>query len=184
MGTRLKAGKGVYFMILNYYELLNIRYDADISDIKTAYQDKILKTDDTMREQLNTAYMTLSNDKLRQKYDLSIGIHKYKNVSPLYKAGKGFLRVMLTLIDAFMTWYWCFLFVLLCAATGYLYYKYKTTGEVNISYYYDKYFLIIIVLGFIALIDLISHYYIRRLNRKLKHYKWEIIRNSFQDRRE
>ena len=91
-------------MILNHYELLGIRYDADISDIKDAYQNKILKSDDTMREQLNTAYMTLSNDKLRQKYDLSIGIHKYKNVSPLYKAGKGFLRLVLTFLDAFFTW--------------------------------------------------------------------------------
>lgn len=170
-------------MILNHYELLGIRYDADISDIKDAYQNKILKSDDTMREQLNTAYMTLSNDKLRQKYDLSIGIHKYKNVSPLYKAGKGFLRLVLTFIDAFMTWYWCFLFVLICAAAGYLYYKYKTIGVIDLSYYYDKYFFIIIILGSIAVIDLISHYYIRRLNRKLKHYKWEIVRNSCEDKR-
>ena len=162
-------------MILNYYEMLGIRYDADISDIKDAYQNKILKSDDTMREQLNTAYMTLSNDKLRQKYDLSIGIHKYKNVSPLYKAGKGFLRLVLTFLDAFFTWYWCFLGVLIITSGGYLYYRYRLDEYLDISIYFDKYYVIIIVLGVVALLDLVAHYYVRRLNRKLKHYNWEVL---------
>lgn len=162
-------------MILNHYELLGIRYDADMSDIKAAYQTKILKSDDTMREQLNTAYMTLSNDKLRQKYDLSIGIHKYKNVSSLYKAGKGFLRLILTLLDAFFTWYWCFLGVLIIASGGYLYYRYRLDGYLDISIYLDKHYVIIIILGAVALVDLVTHYYIRRLNRKLKHYNWEVL---------
>ena len=162
-------------MILNYYELLGIRYDATNDDIEKSYKDKILKSDETMKEQLNTAYMTLINDNRRSRYDLSIGIHKYKKVSPVKKVGKGGLRFILTLLDAFFTWYWCFLGVLIIAAGGYLYYKYRTDGFINLSIYYDKYRIVLIILGAVALMDLASHYYIRRLNRKLKHYKWEIL---------
>ncbi len=162
-------------MLLNYYELLEIRYDATKEDIEKAYKEKILKADDTMTEQLNTAYMTLIDKSRRDRYDLRIGIHKYRKVSPAAKAGKGLLRLILTILDAFMTWYWCFLFVCIAAAGGYLFYKYRTDGVINILAYYDKYMVVIIVMGVVALIDLISHYYIRRLNRTLKHYKWEIL---------
>lgn len=162
-------------MILNYYELLEIRYDADNADIKAAYQKKILKADDTMTELLNTAYMTLSDDYRRQKYDLSIGIHKYRRVSLIKRVGKSGLRIVLTFLDAFFTWYWCFLGVLTIAASGYLYYRYRTDGNIDLSSYYEKYFMILIILLVVAFIDLVTHYYIRRLNRKLKHYKWEIL---------
>ncbi len=162
-------------MLLNYYELLNIRYDASVEDIEKSYKEKILKSDETMKEQLNTAYMVLIDENRRSKYDLSIGIHKYRKVSPIKKAGKGGLRLVLTLLDAFFTWYWCFLGVLIVAAGGYLYYRYRTDGSVDVYTYYDRYLKVLIILGIVALLDLILHYYIRRLNRKLKHYKWEIL---------
>ena len=161
-------------MILNYYELLGVRYDADNDAIKAAYQVKILKADDNMTQLLNTAYMTLTDQKLRTKYDLSIGIHKYKKVPVALKAGKGFTRIILTLLDAFLTWFWCFLFVIIIAAGGYALYKYKVDGSFDYIYYLTKYKIIFIILGIISILDLIFHYYIRRINRKLKHYKWEI----------
>ncbi len=162
-------------MLRNYYELLGIRYDANNEDIEKAYKDKILKSDETIKEQLNTAYMTLIDESRRSKYDLRIGIHKYKKVSPIKKAGKGGLRLILTLLDAFFTWYWCFLGVLIVAAGGYLYYRYRLDGYLDISIYFDKHYVIIIILGVVALLDLVAHYYIRRLNRKLKHYNWEVL---------
>lgn len=172
MGEKVEIG---YIMILNHYELLGIRYDASRKDIEKAYKEKILKSDETIKEQLNTAYMVLTDDKRRNKYDLSIGIHKYKKVSPVKKVGKGGLRLMLTLLDAFFTWYWCFLGVLIIASGGYLYYRYRLDGYLDISIYLDKHYVIIIILGAVALVDLVTHYYIRRLNRKLKHYNWEVL---------
>ena len=161
-------------MIQNYYELLDIGFDASIKDIEVAYKNKILKTDELMKEHLNTAYMTLIDDKRRRKYDLSLGIHKYRKVSPIKKVGKGLLRAFLTVMDAFLTWYWCLLFVLIAFSLGYVYYKGQKSGGFDYTYYLDKYRIVLIILGTVGVLDLIFHYYVRRANRKLKHFKWEI----------
>lgn len=169
-------------MLKNHYELLGLEINASDEQIKAAYREKIAKEDDSlMSEYIQTAYYVLKHPIRRQTYDLSIGIHKYKQVSKGKKAGKGIIRVILTALDYLCTFYWCVLLaivLLVLANYIYTYYMYGTIEKSIVSFlleHKDE----IIVLGGFAVFDFLVHYYIRRANRKLKNYKWEyIIKNE------
>ena len=163
-------------MLRNHYELLGVQLNASNDEIRAAYIKKITtETDTLMSEYIKTAYYVLKNPIRRQKYDLSLGIHKYRKVPGSYRVGKGIARGILTVLDFLFTFYWCVLLAIILIVTGIYIYKYKTTGTIDFSVvsFFIKYKDEVIILGGLALIDLLGHYYIRRANRLLKNYKWE-----------
>ena len=93
--------------IFNHYEILGVPYDATEEQITNAYIEKMQVGLPGMDEKYKTAYYILMNDRRRSKYDKRIGIHKYKKVSVLVRLLKGIARVILTLLDALFSFYWC-----------------------------------------------------------------------------
>ena len=172
--------------VLNYYELLGIPYDADDNEIREAYNNKIINAkNEIMTEKYKTAYFTLADINRRQSYDLYIGMHKYRKVNIFLRFGKALLRVVLTLVDAFFSFYWCFLFVIICFVFVSVYNQntyeqahniigFLNTYGRNVIEYVGQNRTVGIILIAIAAIDVIFHFYIRRLNRYLKHYRWEV----------
>jgi hypothetical protein len=126
-----------------------------------------------MKEQLDTAYYVLSDGVRRQKYDYAIGIHRYKTVPKLYRFAKGMARLVLTAADALLTFYWCFFFVVAAYGTGLAIYKLYKENNPIIAFMQAYREEITILVG-LALEDGLLHFYVRRANRKLKHYNWEI----------
>lgn len=154
-------------MILNYYELLGLRYDAATEQISEAYHKKVAECKyDFMRQRYDTAYYNLIDDYRRFKYDQSIGLYRYRKHGKIYRISVILTRVVLTITDAFMTFYWCFLFVVIVYVCAELYLK---TGSINLSMLGILYPDEIYILVLIALMDLVGHFYIRRANRFLKH---------------
>lgn len=70
--------------MVTHYEILKVKFDADLADIKKAYRDRLLnvhpdKNNDVKKPELNTsvnaiqeAYRVLINRELRNKYDHEI----------------------------------------------------------------------------------------------------------------
>lgn len=159
-------------MLRNYYELLKVDYDATREDIIKAYQEKIrLCPDEIMEEKYRTAYYNLSDSGRRHKYDISLGIHKYKKVSCLTRMAKVFFRVILTILDGVLSFWWCFVSVAIIAAVIYDYYINKNFDLIRIYYQYSDESKILFLC---SCIDLLIHFYIRRANRYLKNQKWEV----------
>lgn len=162
--------------VVNHYELLQLPINATTEQIKGAYNEKMEHATPAMAEQYKTAYYILTDPVRRQKYDLSLGIHKYRNVPVIYRIGKAIARVILTVLDALFSFYWCFLFVIIVAIAGLGIYKWKTTGVLpDIVTFGTLHRYEIIMLAGFAAIDLLGHFYVRRANRFLKHYNWEYI---------
>lgn len=161
---------------VNHYELLAVRIDASTEEVKAAYNEKIMHASGDMADKYKTAYYILSDPVRRQKYDLKLGIHKYRNVPVVLRIGKALARVILTLLDAIFSFYWCFLIVVVLAVVIYNLYLYKNQGIVFdfIKYVAAHKDEIIILAGF-AGVDMATHFYVRRANRYLKHYAWEYI---------
>lgn len=162
--------------VVNHYELLQLPINATTEQIKAAYNEKIEYATPAMAEQYKTAYYILTDPVRRQKYDVSLGIHKYRNVPVIYRIGKAIARVILTVLDALFSFYWCFLFVIIVAIAGFGIYKWKNTGALPdiVTFCALHRYEIIMLAGFAA-IDLLGHFYVRRANRFLKHYNWEYI---------
>lgn len=159
-------------MIQNSYEMLGINYDADHDAIYKAYSEKILCCDsDIMREKYKTAYYKLIDDERRYEYDISLGIHRYRKLGFIRRGFKIVARIILTLIDAVMTFYWCFLWVLVVYTVGISYYQQHVIDVTSLLLRYSDE---IYILFLFALMDLVLHFYVRRANRYLKHYKGEI----------
>lgn len=162
-------------MLQNHYELLNIKYDADLNEIRSAYEEKIMSANELMSEKYKTAYYHLSDESRRQRYDLSIGIHKYKKVSFVKKLLKSFLRFVLTILDALCTFYWCLIIAVIIAVLVYVIYNFYNTGTFNPDQIDVMKYKTECMLAFsIAVLDLVIHFPIRRANRFLKHYQWEV----------
>ncbi len=162
--------------VVNHYELLQLPISATTEQIKAAYDEKMEHATPVMAEQYKTAYYILTDQVRRQKYDLELGIHKYRNVPAIYRVGKAIARVILTVLDALFSFYWCFLFVIIVATIGFWIYKWKTAGALpDIVAFCSKYRYEIEILAGFAAVDLLGHFYIRRANRFLKHYTWEYI---------
>ena len=162
--------------VVNHYQLLQLPINATTEQIKGAYNEKMEHATPAMAEQYKTAYYILTDPVRRQKYDLSLGIHKYRNVPVIYRIGKAIARVILTVLDALFSFYWCFLFVIIVAIAGLGIYKWKTTGVLpDIVTFGTLHRYEIIMLAGFAAIDLLGHFYVRRANRFLKHYNWEYI---------
>lgn len=162
--------------IVNNYELLSIPINATEDEVRAAYEQKMVRANKEMSEKYKTAYYILTDPYRRQKYDLQLGIHKYRNVPRIYRVGKACARVILTILDAVCSFYWCLLVVIVLGVVGYKFYLYKNQGIIFepfsfVTMHQDE----IIILGGFALMDLIGHFYIRRANRFLKHYDWEYI---------
>lgn len=162
--------------IVNHYELLQLPINATSEQVKAAYNEKMEHATSTMAEQYKTAYYILTDPVRRQKYDMSLGIHKYRNVPVIYRIGKAIARVILTVLDALFSFYWCFLFVIIAAIAGFWIYKWRTEGVLPdiVAFCMLHRYEIIMLVGFAA-IDLLGHFYVRRANRFLKHYNWEYI---------
>lgn len=107
--------------VVNHYELLQLPINATTEQIKAAYNEKMEHATPAMAEQYKTAYYILTDPVRRQKYDMSLGIHKYRNVPVIYRIGKAIARVILTVLDALFSFYWCFLFVIIAAIAGFGY---------------------------------------------------------------
>jgi hypothetical protein len=163
-------------LILNHYELLGVDVNANTEDIEKAYRGKLLSSRDRIiKEQFDTAYYVLSDDTRRQRYDEAIGIHRYRKVPPVYRIGKGLLRAALTVTDALFTFYWSFFFVVIAYGLGQALYRLYTEDMSILAYIQEHKEEIIILVG-LAMEDALLHFYVRRANRKLKHYNWEIKR--------
>lgn len=162
--------------VVNHYELLQLPINATTEQIKAAYNEKMEHATPAMAEQYKTAYYILTDPVRRQKYDLSLGFHKYRNVPVIYRIGKAIARMILTVLDALFSFYWCFLFVIIVAIAGFGIYKWKTAGVLPdiVTFCALHRYEIIMLAGFAA-IDLLGHFYVRRANRYLKHYNWEYI---------
>lgn len=161
--------------VFNYYTILGVPIDASEYAIKQAYEDKMPQArSGLMAERYRTAYYVLTDAKRRQEYDLSLGIHKYKKTSIWKKILKGIARVLLTLLDALFSFYWCFLVVLIIYATGLIVVENDELSIELMLEYVSKWNLEIYLLALFSLVNITLHYYIRRLNRYLKHFKWEI----------
>lgn len=164
-------------MILNYYELLNVGAEATEQQIEEAHREKTMKCDSNlMKQRYDTAYYHLTDGKRRYEYDRSLGIHRYKKHGVFYRIMIRLIRFVLTLLDALMTFYWCFLVVVVCCSVCYSVYPVLTSGAVSISAvasavseYVGKYVDEIYILSILALMDLTGHFYVRRANRYLKH---------------
>lgn len=173
---RIGARSG-YGMILNYYELLNVGAHATEQQIEAAYREKIMKCDsDLMKQRYDTAYYHLTDGKRRYEYDRSLGIHRYKKHGVFYRFMIGLIRGVLTILDALMTFYWCFLIVVVCCSICDIVYPVLTSGAVSLSAvvsvaaeFAGKYVDEIYILSILALMDLAGHFYVRRANRYLKH---------------
>lgn len=163
-------------MLQNHYELLGINYDADLSEIRSAYEEKIMSANELMSEKYKTAYYHLSDERRRQKYDRDIiGIHKYKKVSFVKKFLKIFLRFILTILDVLCTFYWCLLVAIAISLLFYTAYNFYNTGafypeQIDLMKYRSPCILALSI----AVLDLLIHFPIRRANRFLKHYQWEL----------
>ena len=162
--------------VVNHYDLLQLPINATTEQIKGAYNEKMEHATPAMAEQYKTAYYILTDPVRRQKYDLSLGIHKYRNVPVIYRIGKAIARMILTVLDALFSFYWCFLFVIIVAIAGFGIYKWKTAGVLPdiVTFCALHRYGIIMLAGFAA-IDLLGHFYVRRANRFLKHFNWEYI---------
>ena len=173
--------------VLNYYELLDISYDATYDTIRAAYKDKIVKSNGLLDENYKTAYYVLSNPVRRRKYDLRIGIHKYRKVGRIYKIMKALARMVLTVLDAFFSFFWCFLLVVVCFVFVCVYVQNAAALDaLNFSFEWIKtyagrlfdfilaYKLRVGIMVIIMIADLVLHSRIRRTNRMLKHFKWEV----------
>lgn len=159
-------------MIQNNYEILGVKYDADEDTIRRAYTEKMQNcSSELMREKYKTAYYKLMDGERRYNYDLSLGIHRYRKVGFVRKLFRQVIRAFLTFTDALMTFYWCFLFVLVVYALGDYYYR---NGVIEITALVQQYKDELYILALLAMLDALLHYYVRRINRYLKHYKWEV----------
>lgn len=161
----------------NYYELLGISPDSNDIDIRKAYIEKSqYLVSDSLKQDLDSAFQTLIDPVSRNKYDRSIGLHRYKKVNKGVRTGKGILRVLLTGIDAAFTWWWSFLLAIILCLIGYTLYQYYWYGVV-IEYkpLIIQYKLYLYIVFGISIIIFLSHYYVRRANRYLKHLDWEVI---------
>ena len=180
-------GRVVWMGVLNYYELLDISYDATYDTIRAAYKDKIVKSNGLLDENYKTAYYVLSNPVRRRKYDLRIGIHKYRKVGRIYKIMKALARMVLTVLDAFFSFFWCFLLVVVCFVFVCVYVQNAAALDaLNFSFEWIKtyagrlfdfilaYKLRVGIMVIIMIADLVLHSRIRRTNRMLKHFKWEV----------
>lgn len=161
-------------LILNHYDLLGVGINAHTDEIIKAYEGKVcLCRDSLMKEQLDTAYYVLSDGVRRQRYDLSMGIHRYRKVPKVYRIAKGMARLVLTVADALLTFYWCFFFVVAAYGLSLAVYKLYKENSPIIAFMQAHKEEITILVG-LALEDGLLHFYVRRANRKLKHYNWEI----------
>lgn len=161
----------------NHYDLLGIGIDATTEEIAEAYRAKTEKfTNEYMHENYKTAYYVLSDPCRREQYDISLGLHKYRRVPGLLKVLKAAARVLLTTTDALLSFYWCALAVvfiygiisvLQCCHSSHMEFI-----AAAMKIWYRNQDLITVLTGF-ALIDMVLHFYIRRTNRLLKHFKWE-----------
>jgi hypothetical protein len=113
----------------------------------------------------------LSNKKKRFRYDLSLGIHRYKKVPLILRALKLLSRIILTILDGLMRFYWFFLFTTVAYV---LVGSYINNGYIDFMNIYENYRDESQILFLLALIDALLHFYVRRLNRFLKHYNWEV----------
>lgn len=155
------------YLIFNYYELLGLRYDASKDQILVSYRQKIdCSKSNLMKQRYDTAYFNLIDDERRFKYDQSIGLYRYRKHGNLFKTSVILARLLLTVTDTVMTFYWCFLLVVTLYACAELYMR---TGSIDLSLLWKMYFDEIYILALIALIDLVGHFYVRRANRYLKH---------------
>ena len=80
--------------VVNHYELLQLPINATTEQIKAAYNEKMEHATPAMAEQYKTAYYILTDPVRRQKYDMSLGIHKYRNVPVIYRIGKAIARAV------------------------------------------------------------------------------------------
>lgn len=159
-------------MLRNYYELLKVGYDAAPDMIKKAYRDRMkLCSDDNLAEKYRTAYYNLFDSKRRHNYDISIGIHKYKKVSRLKRVAKTLAAFFLTLLDSLLSFWWCFALALIAIAIAYDYYNNKNFDLIRIFLKYEDESRILFLC---SLIDLVIHFYVRRANRYLKNFNWEV----------
>lgn len=159
-------------MLCNYYDLLKVGYDATQEDIIKAYREKMrLCQDEIMEEKYRTAYYNLSNARRRHKYDISLGIHKYKKVSCFKRVIKVFFRAILTILDALLSFWWCFVCASIIAAVICDYYINKNFDLIRICIKYSDESKILFLC---SLLDLTLHFYVRRANRYLKNQKWEV----------
>lgn len=170
----LLCKEGDYIGIFNYYEILGVPYDAATEEIVAAYYEKTQKGSSLMQDKYNTAYYILTDKRKRSKYDRAIGMHKYKKVPAIAKIMKAAARVMLTLLDAFFSFYWCFLFVILAYSVAVILYENNQLSFSLIYEYVSDHCLKASVMISVAVVDALLHFHIRRLNRFLKHYKWEM----------
>lgn len=161
---------------VNHYELLSLPINATTEDVIAAYNEKMEHASAEMADKYKTAYYILSDPVRRQKYDLRLGIHKYRHVPVVFRIGKALVRVILTLLDALLSFYWCFIIVVVIAVILYNFYLYKEQGVLFdlMSYLAENRDEIIILTGF-AGVDAVLHFYVRRANRFLKHYDWEYV---------
>lgn len=170
----LLCKEGDYIGVFNYYEILGLSYDATDEEIVAAYYNKLKTGSCLMTDKYKTAYYILSNDTRRKKYDYSIGIRKYRRVCFTKRLIKVLARIILTLLDAFFSFFWCFLLVIIIYSIAAIIYR---ENHFSINLLYD--FIVChdnetMLIAAIALIDVMTHYHIRRLNRRLKHYNWEV----------
>ena len=175
-------------MILNYYELLGLEFSASESQINEAYEKKVEACrSSTMKQRYDTAYYYLSDDRRRYKYDQSIGIHRYRKHSFMFRLIVVLTRFILSLVDAVMTFYWCFLVVIIVFVIAAIYMR---TGSVYEAFdvvsivrkYHDETY----ILALLALIDLTGHFYVRRANRFLKNNReleYEAYRKLIQKKK-
>lgn len=158
----------------NYYELLGVPVNASKNDIYKAYKNKIIKcTNEKKKEEYDTAYYVLTNEKNRYNYDVSIGIKKYRIVPRYYKVFKALARVILTVIDSVMDFYRCFFIVLVFALLMKCICEYFIVGVSGIKkvLFFYKELILAAVIALFAVV--ILQFYVRRANRKLKYYNWE-----------
>lgn len=172
--------------IFDYYELLGVSPDATQEVIAAAYKEKIINvTNEFMSEKYKTAYITLSDDSRRYLYDKSIGIYKHRKGRLLVRMAKAIGRIILTLLDVICTFYWCFFIAVILACAIYVAVNVKQPEETGIYdflllYKADIYKFLLLykeelkLLVLFALEDLLTHFYIRRGNRKLKAVNWEV----------
>lgn len=160
-------------LTVNHYNLLGVGIDATTEEIDKAYRTKTEKfMSGFMQENYKTAYYVLSDPCRREQYDLSLGIHKYRKVPLILKVIKAHARVLLTIMDALLTFYWCLLIVLLIYG-GILIYMSQEEFLRAVMQLLNQNHDLIIVLGGFAFADVVLHFYVRRANRFLKHYNWE-----------
>lgn len=162
---------------MNYYDVLGLSYDASEEQIQAAYRDKISHcSSELMHQRYDTAYYYLTDGKRRFDYDRSIGIHRYRRHGRLYSLLITVLRIILTITDALMTFYWCFLFCLAVYASACMYMR---NGYISVTGLFTMYSDEIYILFLAALIDLAGHFYVRRANRYLKH-RHEVGYNEYK----